>query len=280
MYRSLGAILALALALALANGARAATEDAAVIGGVSAVVWSPGAKIRPPWPVVVFSHGMYMCPTQSRQLTTALADAGYLVIAPRHADSSCKPSVWPDVSRLGMKPSLLWTDQDYRDRADDIRRLVAALPADPRYGSLAAPGELGLVGHSLGGYTVLGLAGAWPSWRLAGVRAVIALTPYSLPFRRSEGLRRLAVPVMYQGGALDPIFTLPLESSGYAQTPAPKMLVEIAWANHMAWTDMGVSSQEAITDYAVAFLDHYVKGTPEAPALQAALPGVTDLRRN
>ena len=32
-----------------------------------------------------------------------------------------------------------------------------------------------LAGHSLGGYTVLALAGAWPSWKLANVRAVLAL---------------------------------------------------------------------------------------------------------
>jgi predicted dienelactone hydrolase len=158
--------------------------------------------------------------------------------------------------------------------------VVAALPADPRFADVIAPGELALVGHSLGGYTVLGLAGAWPSWRLPGVRAVVALTPYSLPFQRSQGLRQLGAPVMYQVGALDPVFTMPLESSGYAQTPSPKMLVEIAWANHLAWTDIGLGSQDAIVDYAIAFLDHYVRGEPEAPALHAALPGVATLRRN
>jgi predicted dienelactone hydrolase len=272
-------LLVLALAFAMA-AAHAADEQSVRIGDIDAVMWTPPDAAPSRWPVVVFSHGMYMCPTQSRQLTAALADAGYLVIAPRHADSVCKASMWPDPTRLGMKPSLWWTDRDYRDRADDIHRLVAALRDDARFRDRVDLDQLALVGHSLGGYTVLGLAGAWPSWRLPGVRAVIALTPYSLPFQRTEGLRHLDVPVMYQVGALDPIFTLPLESSGYAQTPNPKMLVEIAWASHMAWTDMGLSSRDAIVDYAVAFLDHYVKGAPEAAALHAALPGVTDLRRN
>ena len=36
----------------------------------------------------------------------------------------------------------------------------------------------GLVGHSLGGYTLLGLGGAWPSWRFDGIKAVLALSPY------------------------------------------------------------------------------------------------------
>jgi predicted dienelactone hydrolase len=279
MSRWLRAIL-LVVALLVAPLAQADDGESTRIGGVDVVVWTPPTPVPPRWPVVIFSHGMYMCPTQSSQLTRSLADAGYLVIAPRHSDSTCKVSLWADFSRLGMKPSLWWTDRDYRDRADDIRRVAEALPEDSRYAGSIVPGELALVGHSLGGYTVLGLAGAWPSWRLPGVRAVVALTPYSLPFRRSEGLSRLTVPVMYQVGALDPMFTLPLEAGGYAQTPSPKMLVEIAWANHLAWTDIGFGNQDAIVDYATAFLDHYVKGVPEAPALHAALPGVTSLRRN
>jgi predicted dienelactone hydrolase len=145
---------------------------------------------------------------------------------------------------------------------------------------MADLGRLGLVGHSLGGYTVLGLGGAWPSWRLAGVRAVVALTPYSLPFQQSAGLSRMSVPVMYEAGGLDPIFTVPLEQSGYAQTPAPKFLVEFASASHMAWTDLGISDREAIIGYTLAFLDHYVRETPEASALRAALPGVSSLRRD
>ena len=74
---------------------------------------------------------------------------------------------------------------------------------------------------------------------MPGVRAIVALTPYSLPFQQSEGLRHIAAPIMYQAGALDPIFTIPLEQFGYAQTPKPKYMVEIAWASHMAWTDLG-----------------------------------------
>ena len=47
----------------------------------------------------------------------------------------------------------------------------------------------------------------------------------------------------------------------------------------MAWTDLGISSRDAIVDYVIAFLDHYVKGAPEARALQVALPGVSNFWR-
>ena len=124
-------------------------------------MWTPSAGEQRNLPVLVFSHALYMCPTQSRYLTGALADAGYLVVAPRHGDSSCSFSVWPSLSRWSAKPSPMWTEDDYRDRADDIRTVVAALPRDPRYRDVADMGRLALAGHSLGGYTVLGLGGAW-----------------------------------------------------------------------------------------------------------------------
>lgn len=280
MLHAVRATLVVALLLLASPACRAAEERNVVVGGVGAVAWLPAHPDGSRLPVVVFSHGMYMCPTQSRHLTAALADAGYLVIAPRHTDSSCTFAMSADVSRLGMKPSLFWNDSDYKDRADDIRRLVAALPGDTQLGPLADVDAVALMGHSLGGYTVLGLGGAWPTWQLPGVRAIVALTPYSLPFQRSGGLAHIRVPVMYQVGSLDPVFTMPLEAGGYAQTPAPKVLVEIRWANHMAWTDMGFSRQDAILGHALAFLDHYVKGAPEAPALHAALPGVAEFRRD
>jgi predicted dienelactone hydrolase len=274
--RRLGSALAAFASIALLVApapAFAANEEATRIGGVDAVVWSSTNASFDPQPVVVFSHAMHMCPTQSRYLTRALADAGYLVIAPRHTDSNCRLSI-PELSRNGWKPSLMWSDDDFRDRADDVRKLVAALPADARFKGSADVSRLALVGHSLGGYTVLGLGGAWPSWKLPGVRAILAFTPYSLPFQRTGGLRKLSAPVMYQAGTLDQVFTLPLNLSGYDQSPAPKYFVEFTTAAHLAWTDLWMGGHDEILDYALAFFDHYVKGAPAGTALRTKLPGV------
>jgi len=257
---------------------RAAYEEETRIAGIVVTLWTSPVAALERLPVVVFSHGMYMCPTQSRYLTRALADAGYIVIAPRHADSNCKFSIEvSDPSRYALKPSLFWNDSDYRDRADEIRRIVAALRHDPRFRERADPERLALVGHSLGGYTVLGLGGAWPSWRMPEVKAVLALSPYSLPFYRSDGLARLKAPVMYQTGSWNTAFTMPLHTwgGGYGQSPRPKYLVEIEGAAHLAWTDLGTAGREAIVGHAIAFFDHHVKGAPAGAALRAKLPGVS-----
>ncbi|HVF64494.1 MAG TPA: hypothetical protein VNE58_10915 [Casimicrobiaceae bacterium] len=161
-----------------------------------------------------------------------------------------------------------------------MRAVVKALSTDRRFAGRVDIDRLALVGHSLGGYTVLGLGGAWPSWRLDGVRAILALTPYALPFQRNEGLRKIAAPVMYHAGTLDPVFTLPLHTSGYAQTPAPKYLVEFATAAHMTWTDFGFYERASIVDYAIAFFDHYVREAPAGPALASKLPGVFRFARD
>jgi predicted dienelactone hydrolase len=276
----LGAWIGGATLLLAAPAALAASEETTRIGGVDVVVWSATTVPLTKHAIVIFSHALYMCPTQSRYLMSELADAGYLVIAPRHADSSCTPSVWPSFWRMSGKPWLFWSDQDFRDRADDVRAVAAALPADRRYGPMADVSRLALVGHSLGGYTVLGLGGAWPSWKMPGVRAIVALTPYSLPFRSSEGLRHISVPTMYQVGTLDPVFTLPLEEFAYAQTPAPKYLVKIASASHLAWTDLGTSDRDAIVEYVLAFLDRYLGSSGDPVILHAALPGVADFWRD
>ena len=149
---------------------------------------------------------------------------------------------------------------------------------ESRFRERADVGRLALVGHSLGGYTVLGLGGAWPSWWLPEVKAIVALSPYALPYYRSDGLARLKAPVMYQTGSLDAAFSLGTWDGGYGPSPAPKFLVEIDGAAHLAWTDFGRTGREAIVGHAIAFLDHYTKGAPAGPALKSKLPGVASFR--
>ena len=116
----------------------------------------------------------------------ALARAGYLVLAPDHEDARCGAA--RGKGRLCVRPEEpfrdqeRWSDAVYRDRAGDLRSLLDAATREGSFeGAPVDPRRIGVAGHSLGGYTALGLAGAWPSWRDPRVRAVIALSPYSAP---------------------------------------------------------------------------------------------------
>ncbi len=148
---------------------------------------------------------------------------------------------WYSRAAKPLRKPETWNDTSYHDRADDIRGLIDAIRADERFRTCVDWSRLGLAGHSLGGYTVLGLCGAWPSWKLTGVKAVLALSPYSQPFILHKTLADLSVPVMYQGGTWDYGATPRIDKSGlsYEQSPAPKYYVEFKKAGHLAWTNIG-----------------------------------------
>ncbi len=96
-----------------------------------------------------------------------------------------------------------WSDRSQRDRLLDLRAVIDLIANDPQLGSAVDVQRVGLIGHSLGGYTAIGMAGGWTSWKHTDVKAVLALSPYVLPFITRGTLARLDVPVMYQGAQFD-----------------------------------------------------------------------------
>jgi hypothetical protein len=121
------------------------------------------------------------------------------------------------------------------------------------------------------------MAGGWPAWKTPEVKAVLALSPYLLPFLAHGTLSRLGVPVMYQGAAQDWGLTTSLEGpqGAYAATAPPKFFVKLAGGSHFDWTNLlcaGTPDVPAclkarpnaalIDRYGIEFLDRYLKGKP------------------
>ena len=239
------------------RSAQSIEGKSAQVAGLKVTYWKPDASQTAPYPLVIFSHGFHGSSTQSKFLMKDLAAHGYLVVAPDHQDAG-----------FGGKPeesfakAETWTDARYRGRGEDIRNLIAGLKADSTWNSEIDWTKVALAGHSLGGYTVLGLAGAWKSWKMPGIKAVLALSPYCSPLISKGTLGAISVPVMYQGGTRDFGITPYVKRSGgaYDQTPAPAYFVEFRGAGHLAWTDLNPNFQPEISAYSVAFLDKYVKG--------------------
>jgi predicted dienelactone hydrolase len=271
-------------AMLIASGASIAAETSSSqqkmeLAGLEVVAWIPNSDTPGPWPVIIFSHGFHGCGTQSTFLMQALADAGYAVFAPNHKDAACRDlQAWFNRPETSFRDPRKWSDASYAERAQDLERLIDVLSKDPRY--RAAPydwNHLGLIGHSLGGYTVLGVGGGWPKWKDPRVKAILALSPYGAPFIYKQTLGGLIAPVMYQGGTRD-IGVTPFINKGngpYPQSPAPKYYVEFDGAGHFAWTDINPKYHGAIVDYSRAFLDHCLKGKPFPAALATPHAGVT-----
>ena len=274
-----GLLVALgALSVATAN----AEERAVKLADMDVTVWAPNGDDVGGLTVIVFSHGFHGCATQSRFLMEAFASAGYLVLAANHRDATCSggPAHWWNKAQAPFRKPQEWNDATFRDRGDDVRHLIEAARSDERF-RRANWSRLGLAGHSLGGYTVLALAGAWPQWKLAGVKAVLALSPYTQPFIVHGTLSGLAATVMYQGGTLDFSITPALDKAkgAYEQSPEPKYLLVLDKAAHLAWADIGWrAARGPIVGYSLAFLNRYVKGNPTDPLLTQAATGVSLLR--
>jgi len=251
------------------------------VAGLDVAAWIPSSDTPGPWPAIIFSHGFHGCSTQSTFLMSALADSGYAVFAPNHKDAACRSvRAWLTRPEARFGDPRDWNDSIYQDRAQDLEKLIDALSQDPRYRT--APydwSHLGVVGHSLGGYTVLGLGGGWPKWKDARIKAILALSPYAAPFIAKETLHGLEAPVMYQGGTHD-LGVTPFINKGngaFPQSPTPKYYVEFDGAGHFAWTDLNPKFQSAIVEYSRAFLDRYLKGEPFPASLTTPHPGVTEV---
>jgi predicted dienelactone hydrolase len=246
-------------------------------------LWKPaGAAPANGYPVVLFSHGYSGCNTQSVFLMQALARAGYLVLAPNHKDATCGTAKgpWYPGKMLAQKPqepfrdASEWSDATYKDRDADIESVLDAVLREPSFQGVPIDREhVGIAGHSLGGYTALGLAGGWPSWKDGRIKAVLALSPHCSPYVLKGDLGHLNVPVMYQGGTLDLGETPIVKRAGgaYDLSSAPKYFVELDGAGHLAWTDLNKRYQDIIDVYSVAFFDRYLKS--KAPDRLAGLMG-------
>jgi predicted dienelactone hydrolase len=244
-------------------------------------MWKPlGAAPSAGFPLVLFSHGYTGCNTQSVFLTEALARAGYFVVAPNHKDGLCGSA---HESGYGFsKPEEpfakqeKWDDGTYRDRLNDIKAVLDAVLAEKSFQGVAVDANrVGISGHSLGGYTVLGVAGAWPSWKDARIKAVLALSPYCTPYVKRGDLAHMNVPVMYQGGTLDVGITPEVRHpyGAYDLSSKPKYYIELTAAGHFAWTDLNSQYHSLIDEYSVAFFDRYLKGKTDPSPLTALFSG-------
>ncbi|MDI3560519.1 dienelactone hydrolase [Bradyrhizobium sp. Arg816] len=160
------------------------------------------------FPVLLFSHGNGRggSPLNHRDLITALARQGFIVIAPFHA---------------GTKP--------LRDRPRQLHEALDQVLADQRFAAQVDRSRLGIVGYSFGGAVALIAAGATPDWAhlvsycrertddpracdgidtndtshvifgqaadVLPLKALVLMEPFGAPFDR-EALTALTMPVL------------------------------------------------------------------------------------
>ena len=244
---------------------------------------APPLAACPKVPLVLFSHDLGGCALQSIFITEELARHGYVVAAPDHRDAGCpigSDELKPLRTDKWFLPPDQWTDQSDVERLHDLRDTMRLIANDDALAPIVDASNVGAMGHSLGGYSVLGMAGAWPLWKTPEVKAVIALSAYVEPYVARGLLSKMGVPAMYQVTRFDrDVPRLEAENQAYMLTAPPKYFVELKDAAHfdLEWTNLvclghtsvaaclkNKSNAAAIDRYVVAFLDRYLKGKPAA----------------
>jgi predicted dienelactone hydrolase len=245
--------------------------------GLVAVDAVPSRACGQPVPLVVFSHGNTGCGIQSIAFTEELARHGYVVAAPDHADAMLCHTIRPTAPpQRAPQPDFLkldtWNETSFADRRADIEATIDGLLADESFRDIIDAENIGAAGHSLGGYTVVGMAGGWAGWLDRRIRAVLGLSPYVMPFQVQATLENVRVPLMYQGGTLDIGITpfLAGPDGAYRHANPPAFFLVLRDAGHFAWVNCGNARTTAsclatrenfrlIDDYGVAFFDSYLK---------------------
>ena len=290
-------------------------------GSLKAALWYPSSSAEEPYaysqdissslakdgqplegcgtfPLIVFSHGLLGCGTQSIFLTETLARHGYVVVAPDHQDALlCSVDGSPSSFAAATESPILnpqnWDDTSYQARRDDTEMVLADVLGDSQLKPIIDGNKIGIMGHSLGGYTALGMVGGWPSWKDGRLKAALLLSPYTLPFSLHGTVPGVTVPLMYQGAQGDIGITPFLEGNAgaYAESNPPKYFVKLRGGNHFTWTNAVCANTSTIAeclqtkteaqlidDYGIAFFDFYLKGTaqPQLRSGNAALAAFQD----
>lgn len=179
-----------------------------------------------PFPLVLFSHGYASFRDQSTFLTTHLASWGFIVAAPDHLERGL-------ASVLGEAPAVKKTDTEVLRATVDLLRAENAKPASLLRGKVKK-GKIAVAGHSAGGFEAVAF-GAQPD-----VNTYIALsagaasgsdtgqTVSSLPKK----------PSMFITGSADTIVALTEVQPTFDQATAPKRMVVLGNAGHLAMTDV------------------------------------------
>lgn len=130
---------------ALADGKPALFGDNRALFGFEAVPDAPQAEGR--FPMVLFSHGLNGRWSNLGWLAAELASKGMIAVAPNHPGTA-----W--VNKESAETPKLW------ERPRDLSRIIDHLLADNAWRPLIDENRIAAIGHSLGGYTVMAMAGA------------------------------------------------------------------------------------------------------------------------
>lgn len=162
---------------------------------------SPNAAIAEGlFPLVVISHGSGGSHLLYRTISTHLAKQGYVVVMPEHCGNNRN-----DNGLAGAKENLAY-------RPKHVSLCMDAVCRDTQLGPCIDAQKAAVIGHSMGGYTALAVAGGKPISKSGEpvavtadtrVKALVLLAPATVWFMHDHALDLVNQPIMMLMGEHD-----------------------------------------------------------------------------
>lgn len=207
---------------------------------------------RGPYPVILFVHGTASFRTQSLPQVTHWASRGFVVLAADH----------PGLKLGDLLGSICGGPSIEQDLSGDLQAMLAALRGDtPELESFAQvldAGRIGMSGHSAGGGAIASL----------GSVAQVLVPLASRGVQPGDALQSTLI----MGGTADAIVEYAEQVMGYASSPAPKRLVGIENAGHLAFSEICSVTNDAGDDLLTIASENGVCGANFATALFQCSP--------
>ncbi len=216
---------------------------------------APPYQAGGPYPFLLFSHGFGGSGLAHRFLAEKLAARGWIVAAPDHGDrySAFRIRTGPnnDLDRPGFliearKIGLSGPDQrgKYEYRLDELKAVLDGMLESSPFKMLINRNQIAVGGHSLGGFTALGLCGPVEERRDARIKAVLLFSTGAggYLFRENE-LDRLKIPYLYflgereEGQKRGDRTMKELAEKVFLRAAPPKYLVVLKGGGHFSFNE-------------------------------------------
>ncbi len=218
----------------------------------------PGAlpdRVRAPYPLIVFAHGLGASPSDYAALLSSWASAGFVVAAPRFPLSSNGTPGGPDGGDVDNQPG-------------DMSYVIGALIHDSAATSgllsgLVDPREIGAAGHSNGAITTLGLV-ANTCCRDDRVKAAVVMAGTTEGFPSGVYDFSDAPPLLLVHGTADELVPYRSGLLVFNQARGPKGLLTVRGGSHGAAAGLSPPSSSIVIRSTTDFFDAYLAGDTAA----------------
>jgi dienelactone hydrolase len=209
-----------------------------------------------PYPLILFTHGLYARGVFYEDVLKAWASAGYVVAAPDYPLSNQNT---PGGVSFGRGVA------DAKNQPADASFVIDEVIKDKQLGEIVDPKRIGVSGHSLGGITTYGLAYS-ACCRDKRVKAAVPMSGFGgLVEPIDQYFRDGPTPLLALHGNSDGTVPISSDISTFTRAQPPKYFLTFIGAGHVTPFLGGTDGQAMVLKQStIDFWDRYLKGDKAA----------------